>query len=511
MIRFWRWPAALVGGILLWLAYPPVNLGWLAIGGVALIVGSLYRAPLKQSFVIAFISSLTFYLLLLRWLTVIGSDGWILLSAVCSVYFGIMGIGIAFSTRFRWWPLLVAGMWISQEWIRGTWPFGGFPWGTLAFSQVDTSLGRTSTLLGMLGTSGVVVLCASLIVLVVVYTLEHRLTQAFPAIGVVAALVLAPLLISLPSTGDTQGGEPSATIAIVQGGTPAVGMNAFDVRRAVLDNHVRESMKLAVEINHDLVPKPAFVLWPENSSDLDPYRDQAAAAAIGVAVRALNVPVLIGAVVGNPQDSATVLNAGILWDPTSGPGQQYNKKHPVPFGEYVPFRSLLAPLINRFDRIGHDFAAGDATGIFHISNVDVGDVICFEIAYNSVVDALITDGARVLTVQTNNATYAGTAQPMQQFMIERMRALETGRSVVVAATTGISAFIGPDGQVLEEIPEGDVGSRVREAALRGSRNLGSYVGSYVTLIWGGLAVLVTGLATARAFRNRHRRARKVVQ
>jgi apolipoprotein N-acyltransferase len=286
-------------------------------------------------------------------------------------------------------------------------------------------------------------------------------------------------------------------------------MNAFDVRRAVLDNHVRETMQLAIDINQKVSPIPEFILWPENSSDLDPYLDQAASAAIGVAVRSIDVPVLIGAVVSNPQDANTVLNAGILWDPQNGPGQQYNKTHPVPFGEYIPFRELLAPLIDRFDRIGRDFASGTSTGIFQIGDIDAGNVICFEVAYNSVTNLLIAQGARVLTVQTNNATYAGTAQPAQQFMIERMRALETGRSVVVAATTGISAFINPDGSVLSSMDEGETGSMVRSVALRGDRNIGSYVGPVVAFIWGVGSVAVVVLVSVRAIRARRRSQHKV--
>ena len=324
-------------------------------------------------------------------------------------------------------------------------------------------------------------------------------------------LSVLPILIPIAKDGDTVGGVERAPIGVIQGGTPSTGMSAFDVRRAVLDNHVRESMKLAIAIKHQTSLKPTFVLWPENSSDLDPYRDQAAAAAIGVSVRSLNVPVLVGAVVGNPQDASTILNAGILWDPVTGPGQQYNKTHPVPFGEYIPFRSQLAPLISRFDRIGHDFAAGTQTGIFNIADVAAGNLICFEVAYNSVTETLVNEGARVITVQTNNATYAGTAQPEQQFMIERMRALETGRSVVVAATTGVSAFIRPDGSVQATIGEGKTGGLVQEVSLRGQRNLGSLIAPYVTVLWAGGSVCVALVIGVRAVRARRSRQHKVVQ
>ncbi|CAB4615977.1 unannotated protein [freshwater metagenome] len=511
MTKFWRWACAICGGVVLWLAFPPVNIGWFAIFGVALIIASLFLARPRQAFGLGFLASSIFFLLLLHWLTIVGIDAWILLSLVCAAWFGLMGVVICLATRNRWWPLLVPGVWIAQEWIRGSWPFGGFPWGTLAFSQVETPMGKMATVLGLLGDSGWVVLSASLLVLAVQHVMIKKRQSAVIAGAGACLLIMLPGVIALPHHGDNHGGVASTRIGVVQGGTPSLGMNAFDVRRAVLDNHVRETMQLARDVDHNVSQAPAFVLWPENSSDLDPYLDQAASAAIGVAARSINVPILIGAVVSNPQDSNTVLNAGILWDPTTGAGQQYNKTHPVPFGEYIPFREILAPLIDRFDRIGRDFAAGTSTGIFQIGDVDAGNVICFEIAYNSVISPLISQGARVLTVQTNNATYAGTAQPDQQFMIERMRALETGRSVVVAATTGISAFINPDGSVLSQINEGETGSMVRSVALRGQRNLGSHVGSLVVFLWGLGSVGVVFVLSARAVRDRRRGQHKVVK
>jgi apolipoprotein N-acyltransferase len=509
MSKLWRWACATTGGVVLWLAYPPVNIGWFAIFGVALIIASFFWAQPRAAFALGFFAALVFFAFLLHWLTIVGYDAWILLSLVCAAWFGLMGILISLASRNRWWPLLIPGLWIAQEWMRGSWPFGGFSWGILAFSQVDTPMGKTATVLGMLGSSGWVVLCASLLVFAVQQLWIDQRKRAVIAGFVTCASIALPIAIPIAHSGDTNGGVASAQIGVVQGGTPAIGMNAFDVRRAVLDNHVRETMQLAINIKQKISPAPVFVLWPENSSDLDPFRDQAAAAAIGVAVRAIDVPVLIGAVVNNPQDTNTVFNAGVLWDPITGAGQQYNKTHVVPFGEYIPFRELLAPLVDRFDRISRDFASGTSTGIFNIGDISAGNVICFEVAYNSVTNPLIAQGARLLTVQTNNATYAGTSQPFQQFMIERMRALETGRSVVVAATTGISAFINPDGSVLGQLNQGETGSMVRSVALRGERNLGSYIGSCVVLLWGLGSVVLVFFLTARAVRDRRRGQHKV--
>jgi apolipoprotein N-acyltransferase len=221
--------------------------------------------------------------------------------------------------------------------------------------------------------------------------------------------------------------------------------------------------------------------------------------------------VLVGAIVNVPGDPTSVWNQGILWDPLTGMGEAYSKTHPVPFGEYIPFRSTIAHLVDRFARITRDFAAGASPGLFDVNGVQIGDVICFEIAYNSVIDPLIDGGARVLTVQTNNATYEGTAQPIQQLQIERFRALETGRSVVVAATTGVSAYISPDGAITAEIREGEVGSLVQEVPLRGAQNPSAFVGRPLAAVWAMASVMLALFLMARGGRLRITRRHRVAE
>jgi apolipoprotein N-acyltransferase len=173
----------------------------------------------------------------------------------------------------------------------------------------------------------------------------------------------------------------------------------------------------------------------------------------------------------------------------------YVKTHPVPFGEYIPFRDFLAQHIGRFDRIPRDFLAGTEPGNLTIGGVAVGNVICFEIAYGDVVDAVIAGGARVITVQTNNATYGGTSQPDQQLAIARMRASEFGRSVVVAATSGISAVISPDRRVTQQLDEDQVGWLVADVPLRGQHTLASSIGHATEMLLAAIG-LVSALAAA---------------
>ena len=192
---------------------------------------------------------------------------------------------------------------------------------------------------------------------------------------------------------------------------------------------------------------------------------------------------MVGAVVNSATDPANeVYNMGILWDPLTGPGDTYIKNAPVPFGEFIPFRSLLTQFISRYDRVSRDFAHGTEPGIFVVDGLMLGDLICFEVAVDPVVNRVVNEGTQILVVQTNNATYSGTALPQQQLHIERLRAIEYERTVVVAATTGISAEILPDGSVGQTLPDGVTGSFVVEVAPRSNLTLGARLGPYIEVI-----------------------------
>ncbi|MDP1877746.1 MAG: apolipoprotein N-acyltransferase, partial [Actinomycetota bacterium] len=333
---------------------------------------------------------------------------------------------------------------------------------------------------------------------------DGRMRMAVSWLAGAALVAAGSAVLPLDAAGDTVGGPTSARMAVVQGGTPQFGMGALDVRRAVLDNHVAQTLDLAAAVAEGQVAQPEFVLWPENSSDLDPFVDPDVAQAITAAARAVGVPILVGAVI-SADDPTGVWNVGIVWDPELGPTEMYIKTHPVPFGEYIPFRAFLAQHIARFERVPRDFLPGDRPGNLDIAGIAVGNVICFEIAYAEVVDAVVDGGARLLTVQTNNATYGGTAQPEQQLAISRLRAIETGRTVAVAATSGISAIIDATGGVSDRMEEGESGWVVAEVPLRGQLTWASRIGHLVeiALCLAALAAILVGAsATVRARRIR---------
>jgi apolipoprotein N-acyltransferase len=217
------------------------------------------------------------------------------------------------------------------------------------------------------------------------------------------------------------------------------------------------------------------VVWPENSSDIDPYRNADAAAVISEAARAVGVPILVGAVVEGPGDKLS--NTGIVWDPVTGPGDTYVKRHPVPLAEYVPYRSFFRFFSKKVDLVRHDFAQGTGVGTLDVGGARVGDVICFEVAYDGLVSDVVDAGAGMLVVQTNNATFGRTDESAQQLAMSRLRAVEYGRTVVVAATSGISAIVAPDGSLVHQSGLFTADTFVEPIAQRDSRTLAERLGS----------------------------------
>ncbi len=220
--------------------------------------------------------------------------------------------------------------------------------------------------------------------------------------------------------------------------------------RQVTENHVQATVDLAADVDAGSVPRPDFVLWPENSTAIDPFADASTNAEIRRAATAIGVPILVGAIVDAGEDH--VLNQGIVWDPATGAGERYTKHHPVAFGEYMPLRPLLRSWgiedEGQLGRIARDMLSGTNEQPLRVAGIEVADAICFDVAYDDVFYDQVENGAELLAVQTSNASFIFTDQIDQQFAITRLRAIESGKYLVVASTNGITGVIAPDGSVV---------------------------------------------------------------
>jgi apolipoprotein N-acyltransferase len=495
--RLRRPPLALIAGVLLAAAFPPIGWWPLAPLATAMLILVLRGRPWRAATGLGMVFGLAFCFPLFEGLRPVGIDAWLALSIFEALYFALLGTGIALVTRLPGWPLWTATLWITEEFVRGRVPFGGFPWGRLAFSQAASPYTGYAPLGGAPLISFVTALTGGLLAAVALTLWRRRHgTPSGTLRGValmltgVLVLGLAGFLVPRPS------GGRQMTVAVVQGNVPRAGLDFLGQREAVLDNHARETHLLASQVRAGKVAKPDIVIWPENSSDVDPYADAQVRQVIDAAVRDIGVPVLVGAVI-DAGDGEHVENRGIVWDPVTGPGAYYVKRHPLPFGEYIPiFRGFLRKVITRFDMVG-EFVKGRSPGNLQLGPVKIGDVICFEVAY----DGLVRDVAAnpLLVVQTNNATFGRTSLPPQQFAMSRLRAVEHDRTMVVASTSGISGIITPDGHVLDHSAEFTPVLQVERVPLRTSRTISDHLGAAPEWV---LALLGFAAAAIAAWRTR---------
>ncbi|MEU8920552.1 apolipoprotein N-acyltransferase [Kitasatospora sp. NPDC048545] len=486
---------AALAGLLLALAFPPYDLWPLSLLGVAALSLLTRGRTFRQGLWTGFAFGLPFFLMLLSWLRVVGWDATVGLSVVEGLFLALLGGALAVTSRLPGWPLWTACLWITQEWARDRLPLGGFPWGRLAFANTATPYTPLAALGGAPLVTFAVALSGALLAWAVLRLRgpgRAPKAAALAALGAVAAL-LAGYVVPVPTAA-----ADTVKVAIVQGNVPNPGMDFLGRPMMVLNNHASATERLAADIEAGKVERPDVVIWPENSSDLDPFSDPLARQRIDEAVRAVGVPTLVGTLVDGP-DAQHVQNEGIVWSPQTGPGASYTKQHPVPFGEYVPFRAQLMKVITRLQRVARDFYPGDHNGVMQLGPARIGDVICFEVAYDEIVRDTVDSGARVMVVQTNNATYAKTGQPEQQLAMSRLRAVEHGRAVLIAATSGISAVISPDGTVQQRTEELTAAELSATVPLRDGTTVADEVGAAPewTLAIGGLLAFGAAVLVGR--------------
>jgi apolipoprotein N-acyltransferase len=427
------------------LAFEPVAVAWVIPVAVAGFVVTTRGLPLRRAFVVGLAFGAAFYFTHIFWMRAVGVSAWLALSTLETLFYAALGPVSALVQRHRLWPLWFAAAWTTMEVTRSGWPLGGMPWGRLAFGVVDTPVAAALPYAGAVGVSFLVALVGALLAWLVTGPVVGEGSRR------VAALVLAAVCAALavPAVAPWQAGaQAHLTVAAVQGDVPGNGDDILYDYRQVTQNHVDATVDLARRVDAGEVPRPDLVLWPENSTAVDPFDDAETNAGIRAASAAIGVPILVGAIVD--AGPGQVLNQGIVWDTQTGAGERYSKWHPVPFGEYIPLRSVFVKH-NFFDRlreVGRDMLSGTRREPLDVGGVKVADAICFDIAYDDGLQAQLRNGAELLVVQSSQATFIHTDQIDQQFAITRLRALETGRWVAVATTNGVSGIIRPDGEVL---------------------------------------------------------------
>jgi apolipoprotein N-acyltransferase len=496
---------AALSGVLLYVSFPPRTLWWLALPAFAVFGWLLRGRTWKAGLGLGYLFGLGFLLPLLVWTGVeVGPGPWIALVVIEAVYVALVGAGVAAVSKLPGWPLWAAALWIAGEAARARAPFGGFPWGKIAFGQADGVFLPLAALGGTPVLGFAVVLCGFGLYEIVRLAVETRRTGAVRRGAAAVALLsfLLPVLgafAARPLVSD-KAENGTATVAVIQGNVPRAGLDFNSQRRAVLDYHARETERLAARIKAGKVAQPDFVLWPENSSDIDPFRNPDAYAVIDKAAKAIGAPISVGGVV---EKNGKLYNEQILWDPQKGPGATYDKRQVQPFGEYLPLRSLIGAINDNWtSMVRQDFSRGTKPGVFTMAGTQVGLATCYEAAFDWAVRDTVTHGAQMISVPSNNATFDRSEMTYQQLAMSRIRAVEHSRTVTVPVTSGVSAVIMPDGKITQRTGMFVADSLVQKVPLRSSETPATRVGIapemlLVLIAAGGLGWAVTSAVRGR--------------
>jgi apolipoprotein N-acyltransferase len=417
-----------LGGLLTAASVQPVGVWPLGIVGAGLLTLAWAEGTSRRRRALAgFCWAMALLLCTTLWVTDFQAVGYVVLALLGASFFTAAGALVP--PGGAWAGLGAAGAITVAEALRARVPFQGFPMGGLPQGQAAGPLAATARL----GGTTLLTLIAALLGAGLAQALRRRPKEA-------AALLLVPLVVaglsaSLPA------GERVGTlrVAAVQGGGPR-GTRAIETEnREVFDRHLVASRTIArgtVDV----------VLWPENALALDgPVAGSPEGDELAVEARRLGAVLLVGVVEDVPPDRFR--NAQVAFDPEGRLVGRYDKVHRVPFGEYAPLRELVAKLAD-LSLLPRDAIPGDGPGLLlGPQGQRLGVVISYEVFFGDRSRSAMRDGARVLLVPTNAASYATSQVPDQEVAAARLRAWETGRDVVQAAPTGFSAVVSANGDV----------------------------------------------------------------
>ena len=514
----WALLISVAGGLALYASFPPVGLWPLAVLGPALLVLALTGRSLRGSFGCALAFGLAQFVPLLSWLINLAWYAWAALAGSEAVIFALLAIGQRLLLRLPYWPVAVAGWWVLVEGMRDRWPYA-FPWGRLAMSQSVAPDVRWVAFGGAPLLSFLIALAGAMLAgAVLCYLGGNDPPQTPPAPGGAARPPRppwaghAPLLAAVATVGlvlaggvlpaDPTGGAPTAQVAAIQGNVPQARNLPQQLRATqVTQNHVDATLKLAAQVKAGQRPAPDLVIWPENATDIDPFQDPSVYAQLSTAVAAIGRPILVGEVLNDPRR-----NVGQLWVPGRGPTTAYVKRQLVPFGEYIPFRGIISSFSDLPALQPIDFTAGRRPVVFGVGKIRLGDVICYEVAFDHLVRSEVAAGANLLAVQSNDADFEIDGQlgeTKQQTAMARIRAVESDRAVVYASTTGESTIIAPDGSLIAHSGVWRQAVLDARVPLVSYRTLADRVGAWPEYVIILLTVLALGWAVLRSFRRKN--------
>jgi apolipoprotein N-acyltransferase len=460
-------------GLLVAASMPPW--GWWPLGFVGIAMyGSVASRRKEKPFSTGFLFAAAWFLPSMAWMWFLTAPGYIAGVLIFCTAHGVASyIAATLSTNDHSHRSALIICHSLAEVARLSFPFGGVPLATLAIGQVSGPLVALAPLMGVIGISTVTMYLA---------LTHHR----FRAVCVVGFLVL------LGNTWDaTHSTGRTLNLSIVQGGGKQ-GTHAIDTNpRDVFDVHMTATKTLEPSSQRDAV------IWPENVISITNnglFFDSPEYTEIAQEARRLNVPFVVGITEDAGQGQFT--NAQIVIDTDGTIAGRYDKVRRVPFGEYMPMRSLLKALGAPTDLVPRDARAGTSRGWLDVADTRASVAISWEIFFGGRVNEGVADGATFIINPTNGSSYTWTILQTQQIAASQLRAREQGRDVVQISPTGFSAFIDSSGEVHERTSISEQHVVERSIQLRSGRTLYSHLGNAV-YIW-ALLIAFAWLARRRA-------------
>lgn len=495
---------AIALGLLTASSYQLTNWWFLAPVGVAGFCLLVREQSLPRAGLYGFAFAWPMWWSAITWLSVLDPAAPVALSFVQSLWFIALGMVVAGIQPGRrvglpLWPLWAACAWMAAEFAFSRWPWGAFGWLRLGYTSVDAPWGGLLPFVGVAGAGFAIALLGSCLAWAVTRPPRRHLVPV--AIGAVVLSVVAGV-----ARGWVPEEQPAATVnvGIVQGNVFGVGINAMGRARSMPNNHLDETVRLMADVHTRAMPPPDLVVWPESSTDSDPRTDRRTRDILDTAAQLTGVPMLVGTIMLEPRTTSV-----LWWDPDEGMMDRYDKQNLVPFGEWIPMREFFLPLLPVLEQVGDQAVPGTEPGLLTGRLADgrelrVGDLICYELAYDDTVAAMFQTDPRVIVVQSNNAPYGWSAQNAQQFAITRARAMEGRREFAVVTTSGISGLIGQRGEVLDRTAEFTNAHRVYTMPERTTRTPAMTLALPLSMLIAALGAMAGPAAVTRGLVCRHR-------
>lgn len=429
--------ACVGGGVLLGVAFPPADLGPLALVAIAPLLWAWRDATSKRAALYGLLFGIAFFGVLLEWSRYFGAVAIIPLVVGEAAFVAITGAVVAaLSRRGMRSPWLTAAVWVVLEGARARVPFGGFPWGEVGVALHDLSPARA------LASFGGVPLITLLVVAANGYVVDAVLAaRAGARRGVVIAVASVVGIIALSGVALVTRFDPRDTGPVRYALLQANDQNRDLTVQEIQDDYLmRRHLDLAAELRgpYDLI------VFPESSLERDPTQFDYVREELLSVAQAHDAVVLANARTNTP--SGGIANSNLAYRPTGELEGIYSKQRLVPFGEYVPWRDTLS-FISELDQVAYDYERGTKRVLFSTAGHDFATLICFESAFSPLARDFVNDGAEFIVVTTNNRSYRRSGLAAQHLALSQMRAAETARPVLHASISGITGVIDPNGDV----------------------------------------------------------------